>query len=249
MFEKHKSSVGMDMAVSCCNQSQWVRNPSEVTAALAHKLVSTTGAALRGAAASPASAATCWLCLAQMSCTRATLASFHPLNLSAVSAWSVRTCSITCRSASFDWQDRNRKLTAQNSLKYWWGKCRKAEWNTVQKKETHLQSAVERPDAVQSVIDNVVFTAFYEGGPEFPLCRWFTISYRWQTGFFQMDVQLLHLIRDVHMVCCNNTWRTTLRFFKRLNSCCFKLLSSSIYLTYMIKKWKISCSDPRWTLL
>lgn len=110
MFKKHKNSVGMDMAVSVCIQSQWVRNPSEVPAALAHKLVSTTGAAPRAAAASPASAATCWPWLAQMSCTRATLASFHPLNLSAVSAWSARICSITCRSASFDWKDRNREL-------------------------------------------------------------------------------------------------------------------------------------------
>lgn len=120
----------MDMTVSFCIQSQWVRNPSKVPSDLAHKLVSTTGAAPRCAAPSPASAATCWLCLAQMSCTRATLASFHPLNLSAVRGWSVRICSITCRSASFDWKDRNRELTAQNSWKYWRGRHRKAEKRT-----------------------------------------------------------------------------------------------------------------------
>lgn len=50
-----------------------------------------------------ASDATCWPLLTQISCTKGTLASFHSLNLSEVSPGSDSTCSIACRSASFDW--------------------------------------------------------------------------------------------------------------------------------------------------
>lgn len=58
---------------------------------------------------------------------------------------------------------------------------------------------------VQPVVDRVVFTALDEGGPEFPLCGWFPVSYGGQTGFFQMNVQLLHLVRGVGVVSCNGT--------------------------------------------
>lgn len=92
---------------SLCIRSMWVWSPLspdtvKAVAMSLYKLVSTTGAALSDAAAFMASAATCWSCLAQISCTKGTLASFHSLNLSEVSSGSDNTCSIACRSASFD---------------------------------------------------------------------------------------------------------------------------------------------------
>ena len=71
------------------------------------------------------------------------------------------------------------------------------------KQKMYLQCAVECPDMVQFLIDRLVFTAFYKGGPEFPFCGWFTVSYRWEAGLFQMDIQLLHLIWAVPMIPCN----------------------------------------------
>lgn len=74
-----------------------------------YKLVSTTGAAVTGAAAFVASGATCWSSLTQISCTKGALASFHSLNLPEVSSGYDSTCSIACRSASFDYDRKVKK--------------------------------------------------------------------------------------------------------------------------------------------
>lgn len=66
----------------------------------------------------------------------------------------------------------------------------------------YLECAVECPDEVQFVVDGLVFTAFYKGGPEFPLRGRFSMSYWREAGFFQVDVQLLHLIRAVLRIPC-----------------------------------------------
>lgn len=91
-----------------------------------YKLLSTTEAPPRDTAPFVLSAATCRFRLAWISCTRGTLASFHSLNLSAVSSGSDSSCSRVCRSASLDctWKQdskwQNKLLLKAKCVPYMW---------------------------------------------------------------------------------------------------------------------------------
>lgn len=81
-----------------------------------YKLVSTTGAAMTDAAACVSSDATCWSSVTRISCTKVALASFHCRNLTEESADSDSSCSIACKSASFDWATEERKENGRESF-------------------------------------------------------------------------------------------------------------------------------------